>query len=1532
MTALPTNPLFAPPAPDGYRTDTAQRIDAAVKANRAVTPPAAVNARATPRLSIEELNNTDWDTIHEKLSSFPLHDDRPAFVKALDTLDLPRNALWNILAPGIAARKKAQGETETFGLGSVHFSDVLDEMGVHNHVARGILGLVGDLATDPLMYLGPAGGTARALGAGGKVVEITRPGVKALRAADEALSAGKWVDESAKGGKEVGGLLRAAGHTPETVAQRFASGEDLNGTASKLALGDIHGGPIVSRVVGEKAASSLADRLSRVGRAGFEAKGGALADNVGQGGLSEIQQAADAFHNKFGVVNSPGWKIAGGGQGVFHIPLTSWDIQIPALTGAAKQAVGVGAAARSVAQGSGIKSGAVSPTVRAVYDARDAVESLNTAHQQASAVEDAVTEMRSAHVGTVADPDGVALQSHLKSVDESRAERSSVRSAALDNLKATIAKGVSPATPTNAADLMAMRPLADQAGAYAKKFASEGKGLTDQVARHADLEDQIVKSIAVVPEASKQAARDSFIAKLPEEDRDLLTMSRDDLSRMSMDADWLHARMDANVQLAKATGASVFNYMDKADREMAQVAARFLQTDSGMMGASVMTPLKSVLELTGLQQSTAYIYAHKAENFLDRMFGGTSGELGRMDRWVRNTMTNESRQAAQEAGRELSTQIKGALSKAGLDPVDHMDSVATTLMHALAVDEASKGVTGKQFQVWTTEFGTGEMSEYLKDIVKAHEDGVFSKDLTGNLEGDLRDIAKGKTGLNLLKMLGDMETTDELLTKIIPGAVPIVATPEARKAIRTQAEYSLTKEGATRTPKQLAQANAQSFQKERQATLEYRFTDADGKERRFLHSDLGWYGGLSDTEKEALAEDPKLGELVQSIGDYMKMPDKPAPKYLDARAMNKMYEEGRFDMLTGGRKLPGGFADANLLSLMAARVGSHERAVANRTMLEYLKDERFGVSVDPKTMTGIMQKVGNKIVLPDGSSAEIVWAPTLSGKNVPAVKRGGQIYRPLSEDVGAVKHNPIINAMDLNGENAGRYFHEKVANKIEAAAKVWGTDDDINLWLKGIDKITGEWKRFALIHPSFLVNNLITDNLNALMGGARLADYAKHNAKMIRVVLNQHDPEALEKIVFDVRGQKITGRQLWHDMVQNRIGEMTMASELPNQLIQSGFMSMPSAMGERGAMAAVKNPRKAADMVGRDFLRLRDQYSVAAGMDKPGVMQNIRAGDHVFDDRLYQWLFGPWNRLNQQVSNAGRGLAYLSHIEQGHDPVSAAAKTIDSMFDYTHMSQVERNVFRRLFPFYSWIKNNGVYQAKLLLERPIFAGSVPVLQNAIEEAIDGNNRLPMSQRPDWMRQQLALQMGTDPEHRAFLMTRSLFPPEQAITQLEPLIGKDGVADFLHYFTTQLNPLITKGMEIGTGREFFSGREINPDPLLSEVSGAGLAGSIFPPISQVTGVAKAAREGGPVAGAERFVLGGRIQRGGEDRMHQMRLRDFKNEEEALRRTIARAQSAGDKTTSLKARVRQAQLYNRMMQSGFEKDVPAWARKQFAQQGS
>lgn len=1597
-------------------------------------------------MSIEELNATDLPTLREKLVNTPLHDDRPAIVKVLDWLDLGRNAAWNLIAPGIAARKKAAGETGALGLGEVHASDVLNEMGIHSHVVRGILGFGLDLATDPLMYVGGVGGVARVAGEGGKAVDILQTGAKAVRKADKALAAGKWVDEAAH--PEVAGMLRAAGHTPESVAALAPA--ERAGLASKTILGDIKAGGLASMVVGDKAATGLAERLSRVG-SGFTAGGGDLAKYAGTAGLEGTEaaksEAANAFVRRYGYAASPGWKIGQGGQQVFHLPLTSYSIQIPALGATGKEAV----ALQNLARGAGVADRATAPEVTAVKQGVDAVEAMYRSHQQATAAEDAAG----------AGLDGIELANHTRNTEAARAARTQARDTAVADLQNTVAnsQNVIRATPTNAADLAALRPMIDRSNGLAEKIRTEGLNpAKNLMARHAQLTsdaneaattpfkdmdrlavqqwdrisgytfaptdqrtgevlvpkdpdlynatmararpvlDQLEKTDAQISELgamhrppveegglhaatmndqagleaqaadaaradqlrqltdqrqtlratlsettrpmreasdlhtipqAQAAAREHWAQRLAPEDRDVFNISAADRERLSVDADWMHARMSANSLLAKATGASILNYMDKAERSMAWSAARVLGTDSAIMGSTPLMPLKSALDYFGLSNNWAYKYAEKFDHGMAAVFGNRTGDVGRLERWYKNTLSNESKQVAQEAVVRLREGLKKALLDNGLSPIDHLDDAAR-VAYALAIDEASKA-SGDKFNIWTTKLGGTEPAQFLSDIAEAQNKGLFSKDATGNLERDLRAVAKGDTGLDLLRMMGDMESTDEMLNARIRGYVPLIPTQDTRSAIKSAIEYAATSEGKTATGKARG-ALAESFQKQRQASLEYRFIshnpETAGKELGFLHSDLGTVQAFTDAEKAAIMADPTAGdlkELFAKVDEYLKMPNRPEPKYLDALEMNRMYQEGRFRHLTQGNPLPGGFMDANLVSLMAARTGMHERAAARRTLQEWARNPAFGVSVDAKGVQGILQNAeGTEIRLKDGSLGRIKNVPTLTGSTVPGLERGGRIYRPLSAETSSLKNNPIINALDLEGEGTTRLFEDRVARVLEEAGRIWGTEENVGAFLKVVDKITGEWKRLALFHPSWLISNLIGDNLNNFMGGARVADFGKHATNAIRLFMNQHDPAAMERIVFDVGGQKINGRELFNLVHKHRIADMTLASELPNQLIQAGAMSVPSSVGERGLVGAIKNPKQAAMMVGRDYEAFRDMYAAAAGMKEAGPLQKFRAGDHVFDDRVYQWMFGPWQRLNQHVSNVNRTLAFLSHLEQGNDVVGAAQKTIRSAFDYSDLTRIEKDWFRRMIPFYSWVKNNGVYQTQLLLHRPIFAGAYPLLQNAIEESIDGEQKVPQYMRPNWMREALAMQIGKDPDHRFFLLPRTVYTPEQALTALEPLVGKAGVQDFLHYFVTQANPVFTKAVEYGTGREFFSGREINPDPLLSEVGTGGFAADLIPPVADIKRVAKATREGGVGAGLQKFVLGGRVQSGSDERLSRMTLRDFKQTDEALRRTISRAEAEGDKGTSLKGRVRLFQTYNAMIRAGHEKEVPKWAR--------
>jgi hypothetical protein len=255
----------------------AAKTDALIAKNRAAAPPGVEQLREKPRLSIAELNQIDLDELRERYFADD-RDVRPPFVKALDIIDLPRNTVANIafgkptvagsaasiggmaaggagigalvggppgaLAGGLigggigAAAQVAAGavrlltpdsardaitdtaRTGAFGQPSVSVGDALKQMGVTNRVVRAVGGFVGDVAIDPLTYVGPAGWGAQAgrqaiSGTGRKVLE------RSIRQAAEG-GIDTVADQTAKR------LILAAGYQP---GQKV---DDL----SKAVLGD----------------------------------------------------------------------------------------------------------------------------------------------------------------------------------------------------------------------------------------------------------------------------------------------------------------------------------------------------------------------------------------------------------------------------------------------------------------------------------------------------------------------------------------------------------------------------------------------------------------------------------------------------------------------------------------------------------------------------------------------------------------------------------------------------------------------------------------------------------------------------------------------------------------------------------------------------------------------------------------------------------------------------------------------------------------------------------------------------------------------------------------------------------------------------------------------------------------------------------------------------------------------------------------------------------------------------------------------
>jgi hypothetical protein len=352
----------------------------------------------------------------------------------------------------------------------------------------------------------------------------------------------------------------------------------------------------------------------------------------------------------------------------------------------------------------------------------------------------------------------------------------------------------------------------------------------------------------------------------------------------------------------------------------------------------------------------------------------------------------------------------------------------------------------------------------------------------------------------------------------------------------------------------------------------------------------------------------------------------------------------------------------------------------------------------------------------------------------------------------------------------------------------------------------------------------------------------------------------------------------------------------------------------------------------RDSLRnASDQAATAEKITRIPIPDKAAAGAIALTDRVKSY-WSAWYRINGQVSDGQRGLAFLSNIDAGDDFATAAEKVTRNMYDYTDLTRAERRL-RLLIPFYTFVKNSFVHQAKLMLQRPAYANSFTKLRQNIEEMLVGEERIPDHLRPAWMREQMAIQVAKDPSKSWAVLPLTLLPADAIIQTAQSIMGVEAAQEFMHYFTSNVNPILKAPVEFGVGREFFSGREIGPDPLRGDIGAAEFALQQIRPFREfgVGGIRQ-----GPVPrafdksvaqGLARLTVGGRVQAFDQERREFALQRQFDDEVRRLRKAISVARREGADQVSLKARVKLLQIYREMRDSGLE--IPRWAERQLSE---
>jgi hypothetical protein len=1018
-------------------------------------------------------------------------------------------------------------------------------------------------------------------------------------------------------------------------------------------------------------------------------------------------------------------------------------------------------------------------------------------------------------------------------------------------------------------------------------------------------------------------------------------MTEAEMQDLSAYADYLHAKAKAAAMIADASSKPYLAAAGSGVHDAVVRARDAWGLGADDMGSGVMASLSSITEHFANQGTVGRIAFHNAKALERTLVNRLGLDPGIANDVVKQYVRAQDIQQTQ-AFRMAVTDMQKTLGQSGLPIAQH----------------------GQAFQLALALIFAGDIP--IDQMAKLAERDKAYKIILESMKGGLLDPSVNPQASEAIKALA--QKYKQILNQLDDGSgiqnyIPNVLTAQAREFLRFQREnranlIASKKVGPSGELISPVENYAERFEKPR-STIEHTWVDENEEVHTLMESELAYLEYSDNTIKDIENSNPEYANYIrarknsaerwQNLTEVQRQGAE--TYYLSPFEINRRVKEyGMFKNLTNNALNGRDFMYSDLITAVGIRLGEEERKAARNLLQQYLAPYELRVDNIKLTTSGTAGGKGRKFTTTNGTEVDLV---NEDGKQV--IYIGNEKYRQPKIDIAEEFSvmSSLFTAADGTRLQAA-FYPEKIADIIEDTAGFFGkpgegsgfakafegkTDpnDMMSQILKGAEKVTQYWKVFTLLHPSWTVNDIVGNFFLAANMGINPKKMVKNARDTYRfvVAMARGDTEALSKMTIagksgldhaagDIGMILDTGQVVETTQQMRRTGEfvdpyaysiLRAMKKLAKGDIQGAREEFAGAMAEsyRAAEIAVAERRAV-------------KPGTAEQTFKPQVMV-----DAAFDKVLVRRVWQGWAHANGIANNWMKAAAYFSLLEDGYDGASAARRISEMMLDMSVLTSTDRAA-RKVFPFYNWMKHSGVLGAREFLRNPKFFTIAPKIKQALEESLNGEENLPENARPSWIRDQLALQIGTDPDTRRALTLTSSLPTEAATYAISflasPVLGWGALQDSLAYVTNALNPVVKMPLELGARKEFFTKRVISSD-----------GGDITPTeylLQQVRpfrelgigslrgGPLQRAFADDPILGVSRLMIGGRLQPFEEERRVQNLQREYDERVDALRRRIGIAERESQKNESLARRVELLRLFNQM--EGLGLTIPKWASKQ------
>jgi hypothetical protein len=333
------------------------------------------------------------------------------------------------------------------------------------------------------------------------------------------------------------------------------------------------------------------------------------------------------------------------------------------------------------------------------------------------------------------------------------------------------------------------------------------------------------------------------------------------------------------------------------------------------------------------------------------------------------------------------------------------------------------------------------------------------------------------------------------------------------------------------------------------------------------------------------------------------------------------------------------------------------------------------------------------------------------------------------------------------GTDKAIVMNKSAYNVLKGAEKAFVEVDGL---VKVYDKFLNTWKGVTLVSPGFHLRNMFGNMFNSYAIGMDTVAQSKY----LGVAMTELDQ-------FSKIGKKLA-QGLDISPAERKLFDTV-----------RGYFEHGASQTHRGI---------------RDLEQLKEATSAAAkgGKIKTGYNNLLKFNFNVaekIDDvqryALYRWSFDKTNDVNK------------------------AARTVsEALFDYSHLTPFEKNYMKRIFPFYTFMKNNFIFQAKNIFANPKQYARAGRAYNYAIENLSGYSQDDL---PEYATENMWLPLPisvnkNDKEGIAFLKANL---PLSDFTEFVENPFRKGV--------TSLTAPVKLIIEFGAGRDLFTGAPLQAFP-------------------------------------------------------------------------------------------------------------------------